>query len=83
VDNNQSLINAIFTLFSLLQDEDDVLQEMAQYQVFFTLFIALLIRNGRYSRQSVLLVYLSFTHLVPFSFLYIFIRNCTWCRASV
>jgi hypothetical protein len=33
---------------SLQQDDDDFLQEVAQYQVFFTLFIALLIRDSKY-----------------------------------
>ena len=28
------------------KDDDDVLQEMAQFQVFITLFISLLIRDG-------------------------------------
>jgi hypothetical protein len=30
------------------KDDDDVLQEMAQFQVFITLFISLLIRVGTY-----------------------------------
>ena len=32
-----------------VNDDDDILQEMAQFQVFITLFISLLIRLGMYS----------------------------------
>jgi hypothetical protein len=35
------------------EDDDDILQEMAQFQVFITLFISLLIRDGTYPRIRV------------------------------
>jgi hypothetical protein len=35
----------------MLEPVDDFLQELAQYQVFFTLFIALLLRTGEKSEE--------------------------------
>jgi hypothetical protein len=39
----------------LVEDDDDFLQELAQYQVFFTLFIGLLLRDSKYIVLFVLL----------------------------
>ena len=47
------------------EDDDDVLQEMAQFQVFITLFISLLIRDGTHCTNARLLPFCHVTH--PFS----------------
>jgi hypothetical protein len=34
-----------------IEDSDDLLQELAQYQIFFTLFIALILQSGMIRSQ--------------------------------
>jgi hypothetical protein len=36
----------------MLEPQDDFLQELAQYQVFFTLFIALLLRTRKHRTRN-------------------------------
>jgi hypothetical protein len=37
-----------------VNDDDDFLQEMAQYQIFITFFIALLVQSGKHDKQHLL-----------------------------
>jgi hypothetical protein len=57
----------------MLEPQDDFLQELAQYQVFFTLFIALLIRTG--TVQCARLLFLS--SFFQFTFRMIHADNAT------